>query len=179
VVAGDVLIGLTSSGVHSNGFSLVRKIISSQNLSYNSPCPWDARSETIGRALLEPTRIYIKQVLPSLKRIKAMSHITGGGFIDNIPRVLPKGLGAEVRSNAWELPPVFKWLMKAGNVEAMEMARTFNCGVGLVLIVNESEVDQLMEELRGRGGSQEAQVARIGTVVEGAGVRMLGMDSWC
>jgi phosphoribosylamine--glycine ligase/phosphoribosylformylglycinamidine cyclo-ligase len=113
----DVLIGITSSGLHSNGFSLVRKIINKYNLEYKSPCPWDS-TISLGESLLTPTKIYVKQLLPVVKEglVKAMAHITGGGFIDNIPRILPKDLGVSIDSNVWELPKVFKWLKENGNI---------------------------------------------------------------
>ncbi|KAG8799273.1 hypothetical protein FRC17_007175, partial [Serendipita sp. 399] len=127
---GDILIGLSSSGVHSNGFSLIRKIMALHNLTTSSPCPWpsETRYATLGQALLEPTALYVLQLLPLCKKgmIKGLSHITGGGFVENIPRMLPKGLGCEVDVTSWELPAVFKWLKTAGNVEPREMARTFN-----------------------------------------------------
>ncbi|KAG8757126.1 hypothetical protein FRC14_002367 [Serendipita sp. 396] len=140
---GDALIGLSSSGIHSNGFSLVRKIMALHNLTTSSACPWQSESRyaTLGHALLEPTTLYVLQLLPLCKRgmIKGLAHITGGGFIENIPRMLPKGLGCEVDVTAWELPPVFKWLKSAGNIQSREMARTFNCGIGMVAVVNEGD----------------------------------------
>ena len=151
IKAGDVLLGLASSGVHSNGFSLVRKIIATQpGLSYQSPCPWK-KETTLGRALLTPTRIYVKQLLPAIRKdlIKGMAHITGGGFIDNIPRVMPKDLGVKLDANAWELPAIFKWLKQAGNLSAYEMSRTFNCGIGMVIAVDAgsvAEVKSLLEQ---------------------------------
>jgi phosphoribosylamine--glycine ligase/phosphoribosylformylglycinamidine cyclo-ligase len=145
---GDVLLGVASSGVHSNGFSLVRKIVARAGLTFASPCPWNP-AVTIGRALLEPTQIYISQVLPLAKSglLKGMSHITGGGFIENIPRVLPSSLGCYVDAATWDLPSVFRWLMKTGNVEPLEMARTFNNGIGLVLIVEASSVRRSLTDL--------------------------------
>ncbi|KAI7860447.1 phosphoribosylglycinamide synthetase [Circinella umbellata] len=151
IKAGDVLLGLASSGVHSNGFSLVRKIIATQpGLSYQSPCPWK-KDTTLGRALLTPTRIYVKQLLPAIRKdlIKGMAHITGGGFLDNIPRVMPKDLGVKLDAKAWELPPIFKWLKQAGNLSAYEMSRTFNCGIGMVIAVDAgsvAEVKSLLEQ---------------------------------
>lgn len=123
IKAGDVLLGLASSGVHSNGFSMVRKIVGTQpGLSYHSPCPWD-KSTTLGKALLTPTRIYVKQLLPVVRKdlVKAMAHITGGGFIDNIPRVLPEHLGVQIDAKTWPLPDVFKWLKATGNVSACKL----------------------------------------------------------
>ncbi len=173
---GDILLGLPSSGLHSNGFSLVRKIISLSNLNYSSPSPWSPEI-TLGRALLEPTKIYVKQVLPAAQAglIKAMSHITGGGFIENIPRVLPKGLGCYVDVSAWQLPPVFRFLMKQGGVEPLEMARTFNNGIGLVLVVDPAEVDETVRALSGAG---EYPVYKIGEITSQGGVEMRGFESW-
>ncbi|KAJ1936335.1 hypothetical protein EC988_008224, partial [Linderina pennispora] len=127
--AGDVLVGLASSGVHSNGFSLVRKVVAHAGLDFHSTCPWTSDGRTVGEALLTPTRIYVKPLLPLIHKslIKGMAHITGGGFTDNIPRVLPKHLGVQVDASKWEFPAVFQWVKKAGGVAAEEMARTFNC----------------------------------------------------
>ncbi|KAG2023016.1 bifunctional purine biosynthetic protein ADE1 [Coprinopsis cinerea AmutBmut pab1-1] len=175
IVPGDVLIGLTSSGLHSNGFSLVRKIIQVSGLTYTSPCPWSP-DVPLGRALLEPTRIYISQVLPVAKAglLKGMSHITGGGFTENIPRVLPKNTGCYVDASTWTLPPVFKFLKKHGNVASPEMARTFNNGIGLVLIAAAENVDKVLEQLK--GGS--AEVYRIGEVTDKPGVEMRNLSAW-
>lgn len=174
--AGDVLLGVSSSGVHSNGFSLVRKIVALSGLSYTSQCPWNDGT-TLGRALLEPTRIYVKSVLPAARAglIKGMSHITGGGFTENIPRVLPKGLGCYVDASAWELPPVFRFLMKHGGVEPLEMARTFNSGIGMVLIVDASIADKVVSTLTDTG---EAGVYRIGEVTSRSGVEMRNLSAW-
>ncbi|KAF8349707.1 aminoimidazole ribonucleotide synthetase [Amanita rubescens] len=172
---GDVLLGLSSSGAHSNGFSLIRKIIALSGLAYSSPCPWD-ENVTLGRALLEPTRLYTSQVLPAVKAgyIKGMSHITGGGFLDNIPRVLPKGLGCYVDAATWPQPPVFKFLMRAGDVEPLEMARTFNNGIGLILIVAPDMVQPTLEILK----SGDAHVYKIGEVTDKPGVEMRSLDTW-
>ncbi|CAG8531841.1 4930_t:CDS:10 [Racocetra fulgida] len=137
---GDILIGIPSSGIHSNGFSLVRKIIDKYNLGYESLCPWNSKL-TLGEDLLTPTKIYVKQLLPLIKKglVKAMAHITGGGFVDNIPRVLPEHLGATIDSTSWKIPEVFKWLAKNGNIPPDELFRTFNCGIGMVLIVSPND----------------------------------------
>ncbi|KAL0578512.1 Bifunctional purine biosynthetic protein ADE5,7 [Marasmius crinis-equi] len=177
IQAGDVLLGVASSGLHSNGFSLVRRIISdASGLSYSSPCPWDNQS-TLGQALLEPTRIYIRQVLPVAQSgvIKGMSHITGGGFVENIPRVLPKGLGCFVDAAKWELPPVFKFLKKHGRVEALEMARTFNNGIGMVIIVSPDDVAAAVKGLKENG---DAEVYEIGQVTSEVGVEMKNLHVW-
>jgi phosphoribosylformylglycinamidine cyclo-ligase len=134
---GDQVFGLASSGVHSNGFSLVRRIVERSGLRWTDPAPF-APGKTLAEALLTPTRIYVKAVLAALKAtngIKALAHITGGGFPDNLPRVLPDGCGIHLRLSAIPVPPVFKWLAKVGNVAEAEMLRTFNCGVGMVVVV--------------------------------------------
>jgi len=176
ICPGDVLLGIASSGLHSNGFSLVRKIVSLSGLSYSSPCPWD-ETTSLGRNLLEPTRIYIKQVLPAAQAglLKGMSHITGGGFIENIPRVLPKGLGCYLDASCWPLPPVFRFLMKRGRVDPLEMARTFNNGIGLIVIVGKNYVDEALKVFQKNGG---APVYVIGEVTEGSQVDMRNLDHW-
>jgi len=139
ICSGDVLLGLASSGIHSNGFSLVRKLIEKEGLSYESPCPWDPNVETIGDSLLTPTKIYVKACLPLLKKgiIKGMSHITGGGLLENLPRTLPKGIGAEITSHP-SLPSVFAWMKNASGLDDNEMLRTFNCGIGMVIVVDKA-----------------------------------------
>jgi len=137
VKAGDVLLGIPSSGVHSNGYSLVRRIVERSGLKLDAAAPF-ARNASLGEALLEPTRIYVKQILATLRAtngIKALAHITGGGFVDNIPRVLPKGTAARIELTAIEVPPVFRWLANAGGVSEREMLRTFNCGIGMIVAV--------------------------------------------
>ena len=175
IAAGDVLLGVASSGLHSNGFSLVRKILTTTGLSYTSPCPWKPDTE-LGRALLEPTQIYISQILPVARRglIKGMSHITGGGFVENIPRVLPKHLGCYVDASTWELPPVFRFLLKTGNVHPLEMARTFNNGIGMVLVVDPAHVDEVVQAL----STGPKAVYRIGEVTDRPGVEMRNVMRW-
>ena len=164
--AGDVLIGLASSGVHSNGYSLVRRLVSDHELSYGADCPF-APGTSLGAALLTPTRIYVKPLLAAIKEtgaVKAMAHITGGGFTENIPRVLPDNLMAEIDGAAWSLPPVFRWLMKLGGIERDEMGRTFNCGIGMVLAV-EAERAKDVTVLLERDGET---VFTLGTLKERA-----------
>ncbi|KAG8219646.1 phosphoribosylglycinamide synthetase [Butyriboletus roseoflavus] len=177
VVEGDVLLGIASSGLHSNGFSLVRAIISLSGLAYSSPCPWDA-TRTLGQNLLEPTRIYIKQVLPIAHKglIKAMCHITGGGFIENIPRVLPEGLGCYIDASAWQLPEVFRYLMKKGGIAPLEMARTFNMGIGLVVIVGRDDRESALNALRTQDPG--APVYEIGQVISACGVEVRQLEHW-
>ncbi|KAI4728114.1 phosphoribosylformylglycinamidine cyclo-ligase-like protein [Aureobasidium sp. EXF-10728] len=150
MVEGDVLLGLASDGVHSNGFSLVRKVVERQGLSYHDKAPWSPNT-TVGASLLTPTRIYVKPLLKAVEKdlLKGMAHITGGGLYDNIPRMLPKTLAAEVDVSAWSVPPVLKWLKEAGNVESREFARTWNTGLGMVIVVskeNAAEAQKVLEE---------------------------------
>ena len=141
---GNIILGLASSGLHSNGFSLVRHIIKDLGISYTGDAPFRPGT-TVAEALLEPTKIYVTGILSTIEAggVHGIAHITGGGLIENIPRVLPKGLGANLIASAWELPEVFKWLAIEGKISQIEMARTFNCGIGMVLIVDESCADNL------------------------------------
>lgn len=153
VEAGDIAIGLPSSGVHSNGFSLVRRIVKDMGLAWNATAPYSP-GMTLARALLEPTRIYVKPVLAALKRtphIHALAHITGGGFPDNLPRVLPKGIGVALDLSAFNVPDVFKWLAKQGQIEEAEMLRTFNCGIGMVIFAARDGADEVEKVLRELG----------------------------
>lgn len=161
MAAGDVVLGLASSGVHSNGFSLVRKVVTQQGLNYHATAPFDP-TRTLGEALLEPTRIYVKPALKAIRtgHVKALAHITGGGLLENIPRVLPEGIGVWLGTTGWPVPPVFQWLAKAGGINPNEMARTFNCGIGLVMIVAPDHADAVMDVLVKEG----EQVYRIGAV---------------
>ena len=149
VKAGDQLIALASSGPHSNGYSLIRKIIEVTN----SKLDQDFEGKTLAETLLEPTRIYVKPVLELIKQVnlKALSHITGGGFLENIPRVLPAHTCAEINQSSWQMPSIFKWLMEMGNVELTEMYRTFNCGIGMVLVVSEEELPKALSILNAAG----------------------------
>ncbi|HVL73006.1 MAG TPA: phosphoribosylformylglycinamidine cyclo-ligase [Beijerinckiaceae bacterium] len=167
VAEGDAVLGLPSSGVHSNGFSLVRRIAAEAGLSWDAPAPF-ASGRRLGEALLEPTRIYVRPLLSALPGLKALAHITGGGFPDNIPRVLPEGLGIRLDLDAIPVPPVFGWLARAGGVAEAEMLRTFNCGIGMIVVT--AEPDRVVADLRAAG---EAPV-RIGEVVAGAGVHTSG-----
>ncbi len=135
--AGDVLLGLSSSGVHSNGYSLVRAIVAESGAALADAAPFNSPYQTLGDALLAPTRIYVKSLLPSLNagKVKALAHITGGGLTENLPRVLPAGVSAEIDLSAWKLPPVFAWMQQVGKVTEEEMLRTFNCGIGMILVV--------------------------------------------
>ena len=149
VGAGDALIALASSGPHSNGFSLIRKILEVSNADLQQPLG-DA---TLADALMEPTRIYVKPVLALIKKfdIHALSHITGGGFWENIPRVLPNGTKAVVDGASWQWPAVFSWLQTAGNVETKEMYRTFNCGVGMVIALPADQAAAAVQFMQDQG----------------------------
>ncbi|KQZ21796.1 phosphoribosylformylglycinamidine cyclo-ligase [Mesorhizobium sp. Root552] len=162
IIEGDVLLGLASSGVHSNGFSLVRRIVEKSGLSWSDKAPF-AHGEALGEALLEPTRIYVKSILKAIRGthgIKALAHITGGGFPDNIPRVLPKDFSAELDLDAIDVPPVFTWLAKTGNVAPDEMMRTFNCGIGMVIVVASGQAAQVAAVLQ-EAGETVMSVGRI------------------
>jgi phosphoribosylaminoimidazole synthetase len=145
---GDILIGLGSSGPHSNGYSLIRRIVERSGLSWNAEAPFEP-GKSLAEALLAPTRIYVRTVLPHLKagRVRGLAHITGGGLIENPPRAIADGLVPRFDWNAWLMPPVFQWLQETGGVATEEMRRTFNCGVGLVLIVEPDEVADVLEGL--------------------------------
>jgi phosphoribosylaminoimidazole synthetase len=163
IVEGDVLLGLASSGVHSNGFSLVRRIVQKSGLAWDAPAPF-ADGQTLAEALLEPTRIYVKSLLKAVREthgLKALAHITGGGFPDNIPRVLPKDFSAELDLDAIDAPPVFSWLAKVGGVAAEEMMRTFNCGIGMVAVVASGQAAQVAAVLQEAGET----VTPIGRIV--------------
>lgn len=150
---GDVLIALASSGLHSNGFSLVRRIVAMTGLGYDAPAPF-APGQSLGEALLEPTRIYVKPLLAAIREtgsIKALAHITGGGFQENIPRVLPRHLAAELDLAALDVPPVFSWLAASGGVAAREMMRTFNCGAGMIAAVPAGDADAVTAVLQREG----------------------------
>lgn len=172
VMPGDVLLGIPSSGVHSNGFSLVRKVVSHANAKLDAPAPFD-KSKPLVETLLTPTRIYVKPVLAALKAvsgIKALCHITGGGFTDNIPRVLPKGMAAKVDLPSIHALPVFQWLAQAGNIEEAEMLRTFNCGIGMIVVVAADQANAAVEAFKQAGES----AFPIGEIVKGDGVQFIG-----
>ncbi|RCS23142.1 phosphoribosylformylglycinamidine cyclo-ligase [Phyllobacterium salinisoli] len=170
IMAGDVILGLSSSGVHSNGFSLVRRIVELSGLGWDTEAPF-ASGTTLGAALLTPTRIYVKPLLAAIRAgdgIKALAHITGGGFPDNIPRVLPAGLAAEIDLSAINVPPVFSWLAKTGGVERDEMLRTFNCGIGMIAVVSPQQAAEVAAVLTAEG----EKIVTLGKMIprDGAGV---------
>jgi len=146
---GDIILGLTSSGLHSNGFSLVRKLVEAEGLAWNTPSPANA-NKSVAEDLLTPTRIYVQPVLQALRAnapIKGLVHITGGGFQENLPRVLPDDLSAQIDLSAWHMPQIFKWLQSVGSIEEAEMLRTFNCGIGMALIVSPDGLTDVMAML--------------------------------
>ncbi|MEL7215034.1 MAG: phosphoribosylformylglycinamidine cyclo-ligase [Pseudomonadota bacterium] len=167
---GDVILGLASDGVHSNGFSLVRRVIKGAGLTFEDTSPFE--QGTIGSVLLTPTRLYVTAVLAAIQAggVHALAHITGGGLTENVPRVLPEGLGATIDASAWTRPPVFNWLASTGPIAAEEMLRTFNCGIGMCVVVAADKVDAITELLESKGET----VWRIGEVVEGDGVSYTG-----
>uniref|UniRef100_UPI00398EC422 trifunctional purine biosynthetic protein adenosine-3 isoform X2 n=1 Tax=Pristiophorus japonicus TaxID=55135 RepID=UPI00398EC422 len=150
ICAGDVIIGVASSGLHSNGFSLVRTILEKSSLQCSSPAPCSYGSQTLGEVLLTPTRIYAKALLPILHlgHVKAYAHITGGGLLENIPRVLPENLGVALDASCWKIPEIFSWLQRDGALSEEEMARTFNCGVGAVLVVDKEKTDDVLQSVQ-------------------------------
>ncbi|MEH6836556.1 MULTISPECIES: phosphoribosylformylglycinamidine cyclo-ligase [Falsihalocynthiibacter] len=170
VVEGDVLLGLASDGVHSNGYSLVRKVVEVSGLEWSDDSPFGEGN--LGEALLAPTRLYVKQCLAAIRAggVHALAHITGGGLTENLPRVLPEGLGADIDLNAWDLPPVFKWLAATAKIEQSELLKTFNSGVGMVLSVSADRAEALTALLQEAGET----VYTLGHVTKGDGVRYSG-----
>jgi phosphoribosylformylglycinamidine cyclo-ligase len=163
VSAGDFVLGLASTGLHSNGFSLARKVVERSGLSYADPAPFDP-SRSLGEALLTPTRIYVKSCLAAVREgaVHALAHITGGGLVENLPRVLPKTLCAELDQNSWTRPAVFGWLQHEGNVPEDDMVRTFNCGIGMAVVVPEDKAEQAKAIFEANGET----VFRIGRIRE-------------
>jgi len=167
IAEGDVIIGLSSSGAHSNGYSLVRKVVEKTGVAWGEPAPF-APELTLGEAILSPTRIYVKSCLATIratKAVKGLAHITGGGFPGNIPRVLPKGLGARIDLATMPIQPVFKWLAREGAIAQDEMLCTFNCGVGMIVIASRQDAAAVMQAF----GRADEQVVTIGKVVRASG----------
>jgi phosphoribosylformylglycinamidine cyclo-ligase len=166
VVAGDVILGLASNGVHSNGYSFVRKVVEMSGLNWDSQSPFG--DGTLGAALLAPTRLYVKQALAAVRAggVHALAHITGGGITENPPRVVPEGLACEIDLSSWALPPVFRWLAGTAGMSEPELLKTFNCGIGMMLVVDSARADEISALLEGMGET----VTRIGTIVQGEGV---------
>ncbi|XP_063954350.1 trifunctional purine biosynthetic protein adenosine-3-like [Lytechinus pictus] len=178
IQAGDVILGVASSGIHSNGYSLVRRLVEQEGLDFKDPCPF-RDGTTLGEALLTPTRIYSKTLLPAIRSgcVKAFAHITGGGLLENIPRIMPGSMAVQLDASKWEIPSVFGWISHHGGVEEMEMARTFNCGVGGVLVVRSEDEGAVLEMVR-----QSGETAwKIGQVMpkcgDGAGVSISNLSS--
>jgi phosphoribosylformylglycinamidine cyclo-ligase len=167
IADGDVIIGFASSGVHSNGYSLVRKVVGKTGLNWSAPAPF-APEQTLGEAILTPTRIYVKSCLAAIratKAVKGFAHVTGGGFPDNIPRVLPKGLGARIDLTRVPVLPVFKWLASEGNIAQNEMLRTFNCGIGMIVIAAPNDAAAVVQAFTQAG----EKAVTIGSVIRAAG----------
>ncbi len=170
VQAGDVLLGLASNGVHSNGYSLVRKLVEISGLGWEADSPFS--DGTLGESLLTPTRLYVKPALAAIRAggVHALAHITGGGLTENLPRVLPEGLGAQIDLDAWDLPPVFGWMAETGGIAEGEMLKTFNCGIGMIVVCSADQANSLTALLAEAGET----VSRIGTVADKAGVAYSG-----
>ena len=171
VAAGDVVLGLASNGVHSNGYSFVRKVVGLSGLGWDAPSPFS--DGTLGQALLTPTRLYVKQALAAVRAggVHGLAHITGGGLTENPPRVLPKGLAARIDLGAWDLPPVFRWLATTANMAMPELLKTFNCGIGMIAVVAAPQAEALADLLRAEGET----VYTLGHIVPGEGVIYHGM----
>lgn len=170
VTAGDVLLGLASDGVHSNGYSFVRKVVDLSGLGWDAPAPF--ADGTLGGALLVPTRLYVKPALAAVRAggVHALAHITGGGLTENLPRVLPEGLGADINLSAWALPPVFRWLAGTAGMAEAELLKTFNCGIGMIAVVAPDRAEALTALLSGLGET----VVPLGHVTPGQGVSYRG-----
>lgn len=170
IEAGDVLLGLASSGAHSNGYSLIRKIVAREQVDFAA----DFHGRPMGDVLMTPTRIYVKSLLPLIRSgmVRGLAHITGGGLIGNVPRVLPKGTAARIDVRSWTLPPLFAWLQDNGGVSHEEMHRTFNCGIGMVMVVAAADAEAAMQQLQAAGET----VYRIGEIVPHAGEPVVLMD---
>ncbi|WP_295536025.1 phosphoribosylformylglycinamidine cyclo-ligase [uncultured Thioclava sp.] len=170
VAEGDVLLGLASNGVHSNGYSFVRKVVEMSGLRWDADCPF--AEGALGAALLAPTRLYVTQTLAAVRAggVHALAHITGGGLTENLPRVLPEGMGAQIDLDAWELPPVFRWLAEIAGMAEGELLKTFNCGIGMIVVVDPARADAISALLAEAGET----VTRIGTLSAGQGVAYTG-----
>ena len=166
VAAGDIILGLSSNGVHSNGYSFVRKVVELSGLGWDAASPFS--EGTLGAALLAPTRLYVKQALTAIRAggVHGLAHITGGGITENPPRVLPEGLACEIDLGAWELPPVFRWLASTANMSQPELLKTFNCGIGMILVVAADRAEALSDLLRAEGET----VCTLGRIIRGEGV---------
>lgn len=167
---GDMLLGLASNGLHSNGFSLVRKVVEVEGLAWDATAPFE--DAPLGDALLVPTRLYVRPVLAALRAggVAGLAHITGGGLTENLPRILPEGFGARIDLTAWRLPPVFRWLAEAGGLAETEMLKTFNAGIGMVVVAKAEHAGHVADLLAGEG----ERVYRLGVVTDRPGMDYLG-----
>ena len=177
IVSGDIILGLSSSGLHSNGFSLVRKLFESNSLSYFDPAPFE-KTLNLGDVLLEPTKLYVKTCLSAVQRggVKGFAHITGGGIVDNLPRVIPEGKSAIIDLLSWPIPPIFHWLKLIGNISPIEMFRTFNCGIGMVIICDASVADDLIQHLK-LAGERAFQIGHIKSVPNSSKLDLKNLES--
>ena len=179
VKPGDLVLGLASTGVHSNGYSLVRRVVEQTGSEYDKPAPFEP-GVLLGEALLRPTRIYVAAALAACRSdtVKALAHITGGGLIENPPRVVPKNCGFRIHASAWPLPPVFRWLMNSAGIDPLELARTFNCGIGMIAVSDPEDAPMALEHFRSRG----IEGWPIGEIVARSGdepaVTLTGTDTW-
>ncbi len=167
IAVGDVILGLSSNGVHSNGYSLVRRLVSQSGHDWSDAPPFESDHATLAEDLLRPTRIYVKSILSALRdghAIKALAHITGGGLTENIPRVLPEGKAARIKLSAWQRPSVFQWLQEESGTDDSEMLKTFNCGIGMVVVCAEDAVDKLQAHFEHCGET----VSRLGQITDDA-----------
>ena len=167
---GDVLIGMPSSGIHSNGYSLVRKIVENSGHSWNDDCPFGEGS--LAEHLLEPTKIYVKSAVSALKtgKLKALAHITGGGLTENLPRALPEGLGANINLDAWDRLPIFNWLIEQADLKMSEALKTFNCGIGMIAICSADDLIDVISALK----NSDCSPTIIGEITNGTGVSYSG-----
>jgi phosphoribosylformylglycinamidine cyclo-ligase len=174
IVEGDVILGLSSSGVHSNGYSLVRKVIETTGLPWTAPAPFMPK-QSLGEAILTPTRIYVKACLAAIREtnaVKGLAHITGGGFPDNIPRILPKGLGARIDLARVAVPAVFQWLASEGSIAESEMLRTFNCGIGMIVVASPEKADAVVKAFTRAGET----VVMLGDITSARGDTSVAYD---
>ena len=174
IVEGDVILGLSSSGVHSNGYSLVRKVIEKTGLPWTAPAPFMPK-QSLGEAILTPTRIYVKACLAAIREtnaVKGLAHITGGGFPDNIPRILPKGLGARIDLARVAVPAVFQWLASEGSIAESEMLRTFNCGIGMIVVASPEKTDAVVKAFTRAGET----VVMLGNIISASGDTSVAYD---
>ena len=174
IVQGDVILGLSSSGVHSNGYSLVRKVIEKTGLPWTAPAPFMPK-QSLGEAILTPTRIYVKACLAAIREtnaVKGLAHITGGGFPDNIPRILPKGLGARIDLARVAVPAVFQWLASEGGIAESEMLRTFNCGIGMIVVASPEKADAVVKAFTRAGET----VVMLGNITSASGDTSVAYD---